>query len=81
VLDEKGQVVRELTPAGAEELAGRGVASGGMLAKLRASTSALRQGVPEVAIAAGAGPRILAQLLAGGAVGTRMTAGTGAEGR
>jgi acetylglutamate kinase len=49
-----------------------GVASGGMQAKLESAAEALRAGIAEVVIAPGAAPDIVARLLAGEAIGTRL---------
>jgi acetylglutamate kinase len=43
-----------------------------MLAKLNAAHSALRQGVPQVRICAGAADSVLERILAGEEVGTRL---------
>jgi acetylglutamate kinase len=51
-----------------------GVATGGMQAKLDAALSALESGVGQVRIAPGAAPDVLARLLAGDEVGTRIVA-------
>jgi acetylglutamate kinase len=67
-----GATLPFLTAAGAAELIGAGVATGGMEAKLNAATTALKGGAREVVIAAGARPGILAALVAGEAIGTRM---------
>ncbi len=72
VLDGQKRLVPELTAAAAEELIAQGVATGGMEAKLRACVAAVRQGIPEVRIAAGARPRVLQALLAGREVGTKV---------
>ncbi len=49
-----------------------GVASGGMRAKLEAASEALRAGVGEVVIAAGAALGVVGRLLAGERIGTRL---------
>ena len=72
VLDAGKRPLPHLTPAGCESLIAAGVATGGMLAKLNAAQSALRQGVPQVWIAAGAEENVLARILAGEAVGTGL---------
>ena len=71
VLDAEKRLIAELTVEQAAHLVEARVVSGGMEAKLRACCSALKQGVPEVRIAAGARPRVLEQLLSGGRLGTR----------
>ena len=67
---------RQLLPLlGAEQAAGliaSGAATGGMQAKLEAAIAALRAGVDEVRIAPGAENGVLARLLAGEDLGTRM---------
>ena len=60
-----GEILRQITPPEAESLVKTGVASGGMVAKLRAASAALARGIPEVEIAPGHRPRILHALLAG----------------
>ncbi|MBI3694591.1 MAG: acetylglutamate kinase, partial [Acidobacteria bacterium] len=72
VLYGEKRLVPELTTEGAEELIARRVATGGMEAKLRACVAAVRQGIPEVRIAAGAQPRVLEQLLNGRGAGTTV---------
>lgn len=67
-----GQVEAELDAAACEALVAQGVATGGMQAKLGAATAALSAGVQQVVIASGAGEGIVASLLAGEAVGTRL---------
>ena len=74
VLDAERRLIPELDPASAERLIEGGVASGGMEAKLKACASAVRQGIPEVCIAAGARPRVLVEWLAGQGAGTTMVA-------
>jgi len=70
-----GRVIDVLTASGASQLIADGVATGGMEAKLVSACEALAGGVGSVTIAPGAAPGILAQLLRGDAVGTRMVAG------
>jgi acetylglutamate kinase len=72
VLDAAQKIRTQLTTKQSEQLIADGVATGGMLAKLNACIDALRQGVGEVRIAAGAAPDVLTRLLQGEAVGTRM---------
>ena len=69
-----GSVIARLTPAGARELIQRGIATGGMQAKLESACAALAQGVGEVRIAPGAELGILARLLKGQAPGTALVA-------
>jgi len=49
-----------------------GVATGGMRAKLESAAEALEAGITEVVIAPGACSEIMAKLLAGEAIGTRL---------
>jgi acetylglutamate kinase len=72
VLDGSKRLCAELTSADCERLIAEGVATGGMQAKLNAATSALRQGVGQVRIAPGAAPDVLARVLAGETLGTRL---------
>ena len=72
VLDAAKCLVPRLTMARSESLIAAGIATGGMLAKLNAAHSALRQGVPQVRICAGAEEGVLERILAGEDVGTRL---------
>jgi acetylglutamate kinase len=72
VLDGAKQVRSRLTVADCGELIAGGIATGGMLAKLNAATSALRQGVSQVRIANGSTPDVLGRLLSGEALGTTL---------
>ena len=74
VLDGARQVRPVLTVAAAERLIADGIATGGMQAKLDASLAALRQDVEQVRIAPGAREGVLAQILAGNAIGTQLVA-------
>ena len=74
VLDANQQPLARLTAAEAEELIRRGVARGGMEAKLRACGRALAQGVPEVRIAPWARSGVVPQLAAGTGPGTAILA-------
>lgn len=65
-----GQRIPVLRSHEAAELIASGVASGGMLAKLRAAEFALRNGVGEVRIAHGATADVLARVQSGEALGT-----------
>ena len=51
-----------------------GVATGGMQAKLNSAVDALNLGISEVRIAPGARPGLLADLLEGAEIGTRLVA-------
>lgn len=72
VLDAGQCLLPRLTMAGSESLIAAGAATGGMLAKLEAAHSALRQGVPQVRICAGADAGVLERILAGEEPGTRL---------
>jgi len=56
------------------QLIDSGIATGGMRAKLESAVEALSTGTAEVVIAPGATPGIVANLLAGKAIGTRLVA-------
>jgi len=75
VLDGAGRVQPVLTAAESRRLIADGVATGGMQAKLEAALAALAGGVEQVRIAPGAAEGVLEQVLAGGAIGTRMATG------
>jgi acetylglutamate kinase len=72
VLDGSGEVQASLTAPDCRRFIADGVATGGMQAKLDAAVTALDHGVVQVDIAAGASPGVLARLLAGEPVGTRV---------
>jgi acetylglutamate kinase len=72
VLDAERRLVPELTDVAALELIERGVATGGMEAKLRACVAAIRQGAGAVQIAPGGRPGVLAGAAAGRPAGTRI---------
>jgi acetylglutamate kinase len=74
VLDAAKQPLEKLSLAASEKLISDGVATGGMLAKLRSAGEALRNGVPQVFIAPGKREGVLQHLLAGEPVGTRLEA-------
>lgn len=74
VLGADGRVQHELSLQQIRELIDTGVATGGMLAKLRSASAAVCKGVPEVEIAPGRQPRILRRLLGGEAAGTAIRA-------
>lgn len=68
-----GETLRTLTIEEADTLVKTGVATGGMIAKLRAAREAVSRGIPAVEIAPGHRPRILHDLIAGnGAYGTSV---------
>jgi len=72
VVDASKQVRATLTSAESEALISDGIATGGMQAKLNAALAALAGGVGAVRIAPGAARDILARVLQGESVGTRM---------
>jgi acetylglutamate kinase len=76
VKDSDGKILETLSSTDARQLIAAGVATGGMQAKLEAATAALRAGVVEIVIAAGARAGILAEILAGKRAGTRIVHGT-----
>jgi acetylglutamate kinase len=67
-----GTTLSTLTATDALKLIEKGIASAGMQAKIGAAVSALRGGVGEVVIAPGAREGVVASLLQGQAIGTRM---------
>jgi len=67
-----GAVLESLTVAEAAALIESGVATGGMQAKLEAAVAALRAGVGEIVIAPGARSGIVAEILSGAHMGTRI---------
>ena len=74
VKDEMGSLVPELTSFDIEKLIRSGVATGGMQAKLEAAALGLLASSTQVVIASGREPDICNRLLAGEAVGTRISA-------
>jgi acetylglutamate kinase len=72
VMDESRQVRSCLTSAESEGLIARGIATGGMQAKLEAALAALAAGVEQVRIAPGAGRGVLERVLSGEPIGTRI---------
>lgn len=67
-----GTVEARLTAAGARDLIGKGIATGGMQAKLESACAALAGGVATVRILPGAAPDILSRALDGAPVGTTL---------
>lgn len=65
-----GVAIAQLNSREADELIASGVATGGMLAKLRAAQFALENGVGEVRIVHGAAPNVIARVAEGEAIGT-----------
>ena len=74
VLDESRRVRENLTVTESQRLIARGVATGGMQAKLNAAMAALGAGMEQVCIAPGLAPCVLDRILSGEAVGTRLIA-------
>lgn len=72
VRDETGATARELNTAQMQDLIASGVATGGMQAKLNAASESLRNGVKSVTIALGSAPSVIARVLDGEAIGTRL---------
>ena len=72
VMDAGKQILPLLDRVASERLILDGVATGGMQAKLEAAHRALDGGVPEVVIAPGAEPDIVARLADGEKIGTRL---------
>ena len=72
VRGQDNQVCPALSLEECRLLIDNGVATGGMRAKLESAAEALEAGIPEVVIAPGAALDIVAQLLAGAALGTRL---------
>ena len=72
VLDERNQPIDRLTSADAESLIDRGVARGGMEAKLRAAITGVAGGIAEVRIVAGDRSSALRSILAGRRLGTTL---------
>ena len=75
VRDGEGRTRPVLTAAESQDLISSGVATGGMQAKLTAALAALSGGVEQVRIAPGGAPWVLARILEGQEIGTRMTMG------
>lgn len=65
-----GIAIPQLNQAAAADLIAKGVATGGMLAKLRAAQFALENGVGEVRIVHGAAPHVIARVAKGEPLGT-----------
>lgn len=67
-----GNILPDLTIAGARGLIEAGVATGGMQAKLNSAAAAIEAGITEVVIAPGAEKGVLSRLLSGIQLGTRI---------
>jgi acetylglutamate kinase len=74
VMNAAKQVLPVLTTEESAALVAGGAATGGMQAKLEAAAAALNAGVGQVRIAPGAAPNVIARLLDGEQMGTRMIA-------
>jgi acetylglutamate kinase len=72
VRGQDNQVCSTLDLDQCRQLIDSGVATGGMRAKLESAVEAFEAGITEVVIAPGASPDIVAKLLAGHAIGTRL---------
>ena len=72
VLDSGKRLLPVLSLDQSQDLIRRGIATGGMQAKLTAAGEALRSGIPQVVIAPGAAENVLARLLASEVLGTRL---------
>ena len=75
VRDGSGVVRTQLTVAEALQLITDGVATGGMQAKIEAAVGGILKGVNEIIIAPGAHAGIVAKLLNGEQIGTRIVRG------
>jgi acetylglutamate kinase len=74
VKNQENVVYSTLNSDQCRQLMDDGIATGGMLAKLQSGLEALETGTGEVVIAPGAAPGVIAKLLAGIALGTRLMA-------
>jgi acetylglutamate kinase len=72
VLDQDKKVIPRLSLDQSQDLIRRGLATGGMMAKLNAAAEALDKSVAQVVIAPGSAEGVVARLLAGEAMGTRL---------
>jgi acetylglutamate kinase len=70
-----GSRLSRLTSSAAKALIEKGIATGGMQAKLEAACAGLEGGAGEVVIAPGAEPGVVRRLLAGEEIGTRLVEG------
>jgi len=75
VRDASGRNASQLTIAEMHKLIADGIATGGMQAKLEAAILALQNGVQQVIVGPGSRPGIIAELLSGQALGTRLVRG------
>jgi acetylglutamate kinase len=79
VRGQDNQVCSTLSSDECRLLIENGVAAGGMRAKLESAVEALEAGIAEVVIAPGASPGVVAKLLTGNVIGTRLVAQLGAS--
>jgi acetylglutamate kinase len=79
VRGQDNQILPTLNLDQCRQLIDDGVATGGMRAKLESAAEALEAGIGEVMIAPGAAPDIVATLLGGEAIGTRLVTHLGAS--
>ena len=77
VRGENNVIYSTLNLAQCRELIDAGIATGGMKTKLESAADAIRQGVGEAVIAPGALSGVVAELLAGEQIGTRLVAEIG----
>jgi acetylglutamate kinase len=73
VQDQAGRVLPHLATAEIPALLASGIVRGGMQAKLQAAAAAVAAGVEQVIVACGHEPDVCAKLLAGHALGTRVS--------
>ncbi|MGD0298317.1 MAG: acetylglutamate kinase [Bryobacteraceae bacterium] len=73
VRDGENNILPSISTSDCSDLIARGIASGGMRAKLEAASDALQAGVGEVVIAPGARVGVIRDLLAGKRIGTKLT--------
>ena len=74
ILDGKGQLIPEVTQEKADELIAKGVITGGMEVKVKAALHAAESLGRPICVASWRYPELLSKLLAGGDVGTRISA-------
>jgi len=67
------RIQAEISASESQSLIDQGIATGGMEAKLKAAAAALRTGADEVVIAPGAVEGVVARLIQGDKIGTRIT--------
>jgi len=79
VRNEDKQIYSTLNSDQCRNLIDAGIATGGMQTKLHAAIEALQTGIAQVIIAPGATPGIVAKLLAGDPIGTRLIAASAAH--